>query len=140
MKISVPAFIEQPASVRSVDASMFDASMTYGELCAGAGIPARVSGDVLGRVVGITTRGFKSEKSVDGRTMMVSVRRFSPENRRDCLYVLAVLAYGFNDYSARESVCGRGLFSVAPPVGRPRSKSARSAAERMRAMRARESG
>lgn len=54
------------------------------------------------------------------------------------LRVLEILAYGFLDYGARECVCGRGLFVGQKPVGRPPVVGRpQTAAERMRAMRAR---
>jgi hypothetical protein len=54
------------------------------------------------------------------------------------LRALEVLAYAFHDYEARECVSFRGLFVARKPVGRPSVLGrARTAAERMAAMRAR---
>jgi hypothetical protein len=104
------------------------------ELCAIAGIPCRVSGGEDRSIACVVGR----EHFSVGRDYIVGVGGEWRATPTAALRVLEVLAHGFHDYAARECVCGKGLFSVPKRQGRPpdgpRAKTAR---ERMAAMRAR---
>lgn len=102
------------------------ARTTVTELCRIAGIPVRVTSSA---VVVHLHAGAEHYRHRDTAIVGV-VFDGTPES---ALRVLEVLAHGFHDYAARESVCGRGLF--APPVRRgrhPRQGRAMTPAERMR--------
>ena len=114
--------------------------LTLNELCQAAKICCRVTG------------GSQNSKTVfifegDGNLQVgaipwsqayVGVQRGWRLGQAEALRVLETLAYAFYDYAARECVSFRGLFVPRRPTGRPAKLGvAQTAAERMRAMRAR---
>ena len=110
------------------------ARTSVGDLCKAANVSMRVSGSQRRKIV--CTTG--DEHLYTGDTYYVGVGDTWKLSRTSALRVLEVLAYGFHDYVARECVCGRGLFVPPKPPGRPLAgPRAKTAAERMAAMRAR---
>lgn len=102
-------------------------------LCAEARIPCRVTGRLGPRIFLIRDARFLLLEGAYG--IPVGMR---PKGRVHALRVLEALAHVFHDYAARECVCGRGLFGTGTVRGRPpKGGRALSAAERMRAHRAR---
>lgn len=111
------------------------ARVNLAELCGWAGIPCRVSS---GSTRPVTCVAGRDHYRV-GEGLFVGVGLAWEPNRTTALRVLEVLAHSFHDYGARECVCGRGLFSVPKRRGRPpEGPRAKTARERMAAMRARE--
>lgn len=115
---------ERPAAI---------AKLSVGELCQIARIALRVTSPHTPAVV--LHRGARHFR--DATTYYVGIDRPRFSRRVDeAMRVLEILAHGFHDYAARESICGRGLFTAPPVRGRPtiygRPMSAR---ERMRRMR-----
>jgi hypothetical protein len=101
----------RPASIREV---------TLSDLCEAARIPCRITSDQPKRIVIHAGR----DHLRDPRTYFVGMpgtRAKGALTRVRALRVLEVLAYGFLDYGARETVCGRGLFVAARPKRRPRT-------------------
>ena len=109
------------------------ARVTLRELCALAGIPVRATSAHTPRI--FLHRHGTSYRSEGAYHVGLGRPRFS--GRRDALRVLEILAHGFHDYAARETVCGRGLFVPPRLRGRPPLHGRpMTAAERMRRMRA----
>jgi hypothetical protein len=107
---------------------------TLANLCETAKVRPYVSGGEVRSIVCVAGSGH----FLIGRDYFVGVGDSWKSNRTAALRVLEVLAHGFHDYAARECVCRKKLFSLPkrqgrPPAG-PRAKTAR---ERMAAMRAR---
>ena len=109
--------------------------VTLRQLCDTAEIPCRVTLGYAPKIV--LHSGAEHYRSLD--TYFVGgCAGAAPLKQVSALRVLEALAYGFFDYGARESVCGRGLFVAAASPGRPRKHGrAMTSAERMRAMRGR---
>lgn len=83
---------------------------TVAELCAQAGVRYRVSG---GRPPLVILWDHPSGRTVTetGETLYaVDCGGLPQQHPQRALRVLEILAYGFQDYFARESVCGRGFF------------------------------
>lgn len=112
--------------------------VTLRELCEAARIPCRVTAEGSRRILlhgGLDHHRSPNAYFVGG---VRGVHGSGAMGRVAALRALEVLAYSFMDYGARESVCGRGLFVAREPPGRrSRLGRPRTAAERMRAMRAR---
>ncbi len=102
-------------------------------LCEQSGIPCRVTGPASERrvVVKELEQNDLTVSKAPGEFGTVCVSTNNP----DPLFVLGVLAYGVNDYAARETVCGRGLFGVQKALGRPRTGRALLESERKRKAR-----
>lgn len=112
-------------------------TVTYQELCAMAGVIPRVSGPALERNILVSSDGKNARLTRHDDRLFVSLPHTFRRDKKSALRVLEVLAYGFNDYAAREAVCGRGLFIPVAPRGRPRTGKALTPAEKMRQYRAR---
>ncbi len=110
--------------------------MSFSDLCLRAGVQVRLSGPFADRdILFVGSKGEDARQA--GNPQMIMIAEDVPHTRKQALMVLARLAYGFNDYGARECVCGRGLFQPSPGPGRPRKGQALSGAERVRRLRAR---
>lgn len=108
--------------------------LDFERLCDEAKIPCRVTGRIGPRIVLIRDARFLLLEDAYG----IPVTPRSEKGRIRALRILEALAHVFHDYAARECVCGRGLFGPPTVLGRPpKSGQALSAAERMRAYRAR---
>ena len=109
------------------------ARVTLSELCEAAEIPLRVTGSVENTIVLHETEEHFSAPAFYYVGVGLKIWTVSPER---ALRVLEVLAHGFHDYASRETVCGRGFFTVPSKRGRPRLHGhVMSAKERMRKMR-----
>ena len=108
-------------------------TILFSELCAIAGVNLRVT-EAPREIVCV--RGQQSFQ-IEGRQLVGGAAGW-PLTRADALRVLETLAHGLHDYAARECICGRKLFSPPGRQGRPtEGVRARTASERMAAMRAR---
>lgn len=127
-------FIESPGVLpESAERPVPIATLTVRELCEMARIPCRATSPHTLRVR--LHRGAGHFRTRDAHYVGMDCRRFTRQPL-DALRVLEVLAHGFHDYVARESVCGRGLFGVPRRRGRPTIRGqSMTAAERMRRMR-----
>ena len=78
-------------------------------ICRKAGLPCRVTGLSARRRVIVE----QSDQSISLSRELGEIGsvRIKTDNTNP-LYILGILAYGFNDYAARESVRGRGLFET----------------------------
>ena len=105
------------------------------ELCDAAGIQLRVTGGRKQEIV--LHQGVVHYRTP--KALYIGVGKNWKLDRVRALRVLEVLAYSFHDYATRESVCGRGLFSVPRRRGRPpitgRPMTARERMQRMRSRR-----
>ena len=94
---------------------------TVQELCEWAHVRCRVSGGISPDVVfwDAPDHGHTVDENGAPR-YAVSTRGLPQRKQQRALRVLEILAYGFQDYIARESVCGRGffVFPVTPESGR----------------------
>lgn len=86
------------------------------DLYAKAGVNIRVSG-VPDRVVRIYG-GDQNYYKASCNEFIVGVPGFKGLTETSALKALEVLAYGFNDYKARESMCGFVKFAIRPGRGR----------------------
>lgn len=112
------------------------ARISFSDLCLLAGIEVRLSGPFADRdILFVGNEGEDARQA--GSPHLVMVAQSLPRTREQALRALARLAYGFNDYGARECVCGRGLFRPSAGPGRRRGGCALSGAERVRNLRAR---
>lgn len=105
------------------------ARVTVGELCVLAGIPVRVTTGSPGVVLLHSGPEHFRHRGL----LYVGIGGAFSGTPESALRTLEVLAHGFHDYAARESICRRGLF--VPPVRRgrqPHRGRAMTAAERMR--------
>lgn len=116
-------FIEGPVPLRG-DERLLALSKrwrTVAGICAQAGVRFRVSGGETPRVVlwSNPKHGYTSDDE-GNRVYTVSTLGMPQRSQQRALKILEVLAYGFNDYGTRESVCGRGYFiyPVTPEHGR----------------------
>jgi hypothetical protein len=131
-KVILPVFFPIVNIVRESD---IDGAvrLSIRKLCEQAGIPCRVTGQAAERQVVIR------ETEQNGLIVSRATGEFGSvcvsTNNLDPLFVLGVLAYGVNDYAARETVCGRGLFCVQKTLGRPRTGRALLESERKRKAR-----
>lgn len=131
-KVILPVFFPIVNIVRESDI-VGDVRLSMKSLCEQAGIHCRVTGQAAERRVVI--------QKIEQNDLIIS--RAPGEfgavcvstNNHDPLFVLGVLAYGVNDYAARETVCGRGLFGVRKTLGRPRTGRALLDSERKRKAR-----
>lgn len=97
------------------------ASVPYHELCSAAGIRPRVSGANLVRTIVVTNWG-EGLRLVDAPDkLVVALPGFKKGDQHSAMTVLEMLAYGFQDYAAREALCGRGFFVPPRKAGRPAS-------------------
>lgn len=133
--VPMTVFIPPPVTLNKAawDALVRQPSETvlaYQDICDVAGIPSRVSSSDLERRIHVVAEGRHARLSADSTRLAVQLNDFRPEPR-SALRVLEILAYGFNDYAAREAVCGRGLFMPTAPRGRRRSGTALTSAEKM---------
>lgn len=90
--------------------------------CAEAGIPYRVSGGRDPLVYLSTELPRHAWTMQAGQRIYGVAAGMLPETRdvrEQALRVLEVLAHGFHDYGARESVCHRGLFGVTKSTTPP---------------------
>jgi hypothetical protein len=110
------------------------ARTTLSELCAVAGVPMFVSGGEARTITCI----IGAEHFSVGRDYFVGVGNEWKASQTEALRVLEVLAHGFHDYAARECVCHKKFFTPPKRQGRPPTGArAKTARERMAAMRAR---
>ena len=108
--------------------------ITLSELCTVAKVPMRVSGGESHSIVCVAG----ADHFRIGRDYFVGVGNAWGATRTAALRVLEILAHGFHDYAARECICHQKLFSIPKRQGRPPTgPRARTARERMAAMRAR---
>lgn len=94
---------------------------TVSEIAARAGIRYRVSGGPQPRVVLWSGPGHGRTVGDDGNLVYGVDRAGLPQRDPErAARILEVLAHGFFDYAARESVCGRGIFlyPLTPDHGR----------------------
>lgn len=141
-----------PATYRIISSSGLPRVLqetSLSELCKLAGIEERVTGGHRPRILLVESRehflvpeGYGIPSSVARGAGPSNVARGAGPSRKltrtGALRILESLAYVFLDYAARECVCGRGLFGPStfrgPP---PEGGRAKTAAERVRAYRAR---
>ena len=131
LKVILPAFYPPVNIVRHVDDGE---RLTVSLLCERAGVACRVTGQAAQRPVIIKKTGAGvalTRLPGDFGAMHIACHNTDPR------FILGAMAYGFNDYAARESVRDLGLFGIAPPKGRPRTGRALSGARRTRRSRAR---
>lgn len=86
-----------------------------------AGVRYRVSGGRVPFVAFHRDRGHQRTLTHDGRTLyVVDVDGLPERDPERALRILEILAFGFNDYGARETLCGRGIFvyPLGPEHGR----------------------
>lgn len=110
------------------------------DLCVAARVESRVTGGSSTEIVLVDgDRHYRSPSTyyVGVGSLLVTRSTTMEKKMERALRVLEVLAHGFHDYTAREAVCGRGIFNGGPSrVGRPPiGGSAMTSAERMRRMR-----
>jgi len=110
-------FVPTPLPVRSrnlerITRNAIDET-TYKGLCRIPGLDPRVSGPDLDRRI-LILGGDECFRVVDDPSILVVGIPNWSRTPSDALRALEVLAYGFHDYCARESVCGRGLFRTPP--------------------------
>jgi hypothetical protein len=99
-----------------------------------AGVSPRVSGPDLDRSVHILSGEQHAYPVSQPDEMGVAFQAYRG-TESDTLRILEILAYGFQDYAAREALRGRGLFVPAAPSGRKFTGKALTGAERMRRLR-----
>ena len=110
------------------------ARATVRGLCATAGIPCRVTSPHTPEV--LLHSG--ADHFVGPGVAWVGVGGQWEPSPLAAIRVLEVLAHGFHDYAARESICRRGLFVAPARKGRPpRWGRPATPSERMRRHRAR---
>ncbi len=131
-KIILPVFFPIVNIVRESDIAG-GVRTSIRSLCEQAGIPCRVTGQAAERRVVI--REIEQDDLIISRATGEFGSVCVSTNNPDPLFVLGVLAYGVNDYAARETVCGRGLFGVRKALGRPRTGRALLDSERKRKAR-----
>lgn len=88
--------------------------LSYRDLCQLAGIPPRISGPDLDRRIHILL----GQQNLCPAGVPVDLGVALPDyqgRESDALRVLEILAYGFMDYAARETVRGCGLFLAESP-------------------------
>ncbi|MGH8278376.1 MAG: hypothetical protein ACRETQ_02260 [Gammaproteobacteria bacterium] len=124
----------KPADWRAVACARTRAVIPYHALCTLAGVPARVSGPDLDRRVHILAAGPHAYPVGFPDEIGVAFPRYRG-TPHDALRILEILAYGFNDYAAREAVRGQGLFLPNARPGRTPRGKALTGAERMRRLR-----
>ena len=116
------------------------ARFSLSELCQAAQIACRMSGGMQDekRVLICSGGHHFRVAALPIQLAYVGVKDNWKLDRVRALRVLEVLAYAFHDYETRECVSFQGLFVSRRPRGRPPTLwRARTAAERMRDMRAR---
>lgn len=94
---------------------------TIVQFCERAGVRYRVTGGQPPSVALWDGPGHGFTVTDDGRRLYAVDRTGLPQRDPErALRVLEILAYGFQDYFARESVCGRGyyVYPVTPDDGR----------------------
>lgn len=94
---------------------------TIASLCEGAGIRFRVTGGKQPRVAFWDGPGHGYTVTDDNERLYLVDRTGLPRQNPDrALRALEILAYCFQEYSARETVCGRGYFvyPLTPEHGR----------------------
>lgn len=91
------------------------------DICAVAQVRCRVSGAISPQVVlwNLPHHGY-TEDELGVPRYAVSTQGLPQRKQQRALRVLEILAFGFQDYVARESVCGRVyfLFPITPDSGR----------------------
>jgi len=128
--VKLPVFFPIPLNVTSSE-NWKGQWITYQQLCAIADVPARISGNALDRRICIGHASAQPEKlCAPNGDYFVPAPTSGSLDQEQALYILGFLAYAFLDYAARETVCGRGVFSTATPHGRPRTGKAKSGRER----------
>lgn len=100
----------KPTDWRGIARTRTLAVISYRELCDLAGVSSRVSGPDLDRRVHILT-GEQHAYPVGCPDEIGVAFPDYQGTQTDALRILEILAYGFFDYAARETVRGRGLFS-----------------------------
>jgi hypothetical protein len=94
---------------------------TVADICIEAAVRCRVTGGPIPHLVlwDASFHGYTVDK--EGMPLYAVSKTGLPQRKQQrALKILEILAYGFNDYIARESVCGRGFFvyPVTPESGR----------------------
>lgn len=94
---------------------------TVEEVCLEAVVRCRVTGGPTLHLVlwNAPFHGYTVDR--DGMTLYAVSKAGLPQRKQQrALKILEILAYGFHDYIARESVCGRGFYicPVTPESGR----------------------
>lgn len=135
-RVPYTPFIPAPAVLpEGAAAPVPVATIRVRDLCELAGIPHRVTSPHTPAVVLHRGPGHFVGRN---RYYVGLDRRTFSRTDVDALRILEILAHGFHDYAARESICGRGLFVIPRRRGRPALRGRRmSPAERMRRMRQR---
>lgn len=110
------------------------AVFSYRALCALAGVAPGISGADLDRHIHIFGAGPNIRPVGLPDALGIALPDFHGLPG-DALSALEILAYGFLDYAARETVHGRGLFLPVKGRGRKAGGKALSGAERMRRWR-----
>lgn len=94
---------------------------TIAEVCSEADVRCRVTGGPISHLVLWDSPHHGYTVDAEGRPFYAVSRIGLPQRKQQrALKILEILAYGFLDYVARESVCGRGYFiyPVTPESGR----------------------
>ncbi|MGA9855123.1 MAG: hypothetical protein WBR29_07600 [Gammaproteobacteria bacterium] len=141
MNNSIPMNVwpSRPVPVRPTDWAALArertlAIVTYQALCDLAGVAVRISGADLDRRVHVLAGDQHAYPVGMPDTVGVALPGYRG-TRVHALRILEILAYGFFDYAARETLRGRDLFAPSARPGRKASGKALSGAERMRRMR-----
>lgn len=107
---TIPAMLPPVCLIRSIEVLEGDIDTTVFGLCESAEIKCRVTGKSAMRRVVV--------RKIDGQEFGLSKTAGDPgailieSYNTDPLFVLGLLAYGINDYAARESVCGKVKYGV----------------------------
>ena len=128
----MPLFFPSPEYVPRIEAHT---PFTTEALCTLAGVACKASGPWTQRRVGIVTGdGLRIWVAVTpGREVLIQATQRTPQAM--ARFALGALAYSVFDLVARQSIAGQPWSRVAPPPGRPKSRSAKSNAERQRQWR-----
>ncbi len=93
---------------------------TVADICAQAGVRYRVSGGSPPHVILWNRPSGYTTAETGEKLYAIDCAGLPQQRPQRALRILEILAYGFQDYFARESVCGRGYFvyPVTPEHGR----------------------
>jgi hypothetical protein len=132
--MSLPVFFPSPEISNKLPSGRSLTFMLH-QLCLLAGVDCRVSGRPAERIIKIATN--PQMKAVIGPNPLGDVWLGIPSPKRQtikrrALLALGFLAYGVFDYGARETLRGLKVSRPGRSVGRPRSASSLSGAERQR--------
>lgn len=138
LKPILPVFFKPVKFIKSMHSLPFECmeTLSFEDLCKRAEIQCRIEGLAKEFSISLLEGDDESlyETPAGDKGVNIAMQPLTPAQY---LKIIGILAFGFNNYAARESVCHRGYFNWSKPRGRIPTGRAKSGKVRQAEYRSR---